>query len=722
MFKNRNNYVLFTFITSTCIAALLSLYSFNKEFNYQSKLFTEYAQEKHEDIEEHKLSLDQFLNSINAVIHSHTNKNPLSKVELITAFKAYLDSRNINKEFPGIYGYGLIELVSSNELSAYNQTLESLESSYIFRSLPTFGETNEHWIIWFNQTLGSKTSNGFDLASNPTSQAAIFLARKDTLVSTSKPLILYEKPQADYPLGLMAFKSINLSTQAFYSIYLPHFLQSDFNDEQDSMESQSINLSIYDNHNNCIFTFSKDNASCEPMSEGLVLNKHFWGFNFSYTPSANFYANHQITSVETYVFLSVLFVLLITLYVNKLVKQREELATEVALRTEQIKNEKRNVESTMQATQRFIANVSHELRTPLNGIMGANQILLEDNMTDQQRSWLEISNSSAQHLTNMVNDILDISRLSHGSLELQEKRFKLTAMLQIIADFIELSCKNKNLATDIQIADDIPHWIKGDQQRLKQVLFNILGNAIKFTDQGSISFICNYVQTDENVKQLYIEIKDTGIGIDKAKQKTIFERFNTVDNSNTKRHGGAGLGLSISLELLHLMGGTISLESELGQGSTFKITLPLEIAYRRKTDDITTETQGQFSINGLHIVVLDDVISNIEIAKILLEKQGAQASIFSSPIEAVAYCLEHSDEIDALLCDIQMPEMDGLEVTKKLIANHFDKPIIGLSGNAFSEDVKKALNAGMCDYLTKPLIMSECMRTLSLHVKREDAE
>lgn len=150
--------------------------------------------------------------------------------------------------------------------------------------------------------------------------------------------------------------------------------------------------------------------------------------------------------------------------------------------------------------------------------------------------------------------------------------------------------------------------------------------------------------------------------------------------------------------------------------------LPLKITYHEKTIDITTETQGQFSINGLHIVVLDDVISNINIAKILLEKHGAKASIFSSPRETIAYCLEHADEIDALLCDIQMPEMDGLEVTKNLIANNFHKPIIGLSGNAFSEDVKTALNAGMSDYLSKPLIMSECLRILSLHAKREKAE
>lgn len=555
MSKHSNAYILFTFIISSCIAVLLSLHSYNKEINYQSKLFTEFVNEKHRNITNRKLRLDRFLSSINAVINSHTNKNPLSKVELIEALKTYLDSRDIGNEFPGIYGYGLIELVPSNELSEYSQTMQAQESSYVFRSLPTFGQTNEHWIIWFNHTVGNKNSIGFDLASNPTSSAAIYLASKDTLVATSQPLILFEKPQADHPLGLMSFKSITHTMQAFYSIYLPNFLQLDFSDEQNSFKSQNINLSIYDDDNQCILTFDMDNASCEPMSEGLVLNKQFWGFNFSYTPSANFYAIHKITSVETYIFLSVLFVMLITLYVNKLVKQREELATEVALRTEQIENEKRNVESAMQATQRFIANVSHELRTPLNGIMGANQILLEDNMTDQQRSWLEISNSSAQHLTNMVNDILDISRLSHGSLELQEKRYKLTAMLQIIADFIVLSCKNKNLASHIKIADDIPHWIKGDQQRLKQILFNILGNAIKFTDHGSITFICNYVQTDENVKQLYIEIKDTGIGIDKTKHKSIFERFNTVDNSNTKRNGGAGLGLSISSELLHLMGG-----------------------------------------------------------------------------------------------------------------------------------------------------------------------
>jgi CheY-like chemotaxis protein len=255
-----------------------------------------------------------------------------------------------------------------------------------------------------------------------------------------------------------------------------------------------------------------------------------------------------------------------------------------------------------------------------------------------------------------------------------------------------------------------------DEKLLKQVLFNIVGNALKFTAKGQVSLEVFGEYLDQHTYKFCFLISDTGIGIEEGKIANLFQPFSQADISTTREFGGTGLGLAITKDIVTLMGGTIDLQSKLNHGSKVTISLPLKVDAAYHSAVLRDKTKDDFSLASRHVVVLDDVITNTEVASMLLQQQGALVKTFNDGQSAIDYCLANPS-IDVLFCDIQMPNMDGIQVTQTLRQAGFDNTIVGLSGNAMAIDRAHALANGMDDYMAKPFIIDDAIALLKRHLK-----
>ena len=346
----------------------------------------------------------------------------------------------------------------------------------------------------------------------------------------------------------------------------------------------------------------------------------------------------------------------------------------------------------------FLANMSHEIRTPLNGILGFVDILKENIDDEQNKQYLTIIDNSSHHLLGIIDDILDFSKMENGKLEIEYINFNTRDELQSIVDLFSAKASQNNISFELNLDKSLPKALVGDALRIKQVLSNLLSNAIKFTPNGKKI----YLDIRYYKNQLTISIKDEGIGISKDKISHIFEAFSQEDNTTTRKYGGTGLGLSISNKLVYLLGGELKLKSELGVGSEFYFSIPLEIG---KEIEKTVLKNTKQILKG-KILVVEDNIANQMFMKVILKKIGLTFDIASDGIEAIE--IFKNNQYDAILMDENMPNMNGIEATKQIleyekINNLKHTPIIALTANALKGDRERFLEAGMDEYMTKPI-------------------
>jgi signal transduction histidine kinase/CheY-like chemotaxis protein len=373
----------------------------------------------------------------------------------------------------------------------------------------------------------------------------------------------------------------------------------------------------------------------------------------------------------------------------------------------------------------FLARMSHELRTPLNAILGFANILKKSmNATIQEKDNLNIIKKSGEHLLNIINEILELSKIEAGKIELNPKTFNLFELIKEIENIFAFRCESKELRFTINLSKNLPSLIYADEQRLRQILINLLGNSLKFTKEGEISL---YLYELNN--KLFFEVKDSGIGIDKKNQEKIFKPFEQIKLDNYTQQG-TGLGLSITKELITLMGGTIYLKSKLGYGSEFYFSINYEKAQNEnllvfsKNINIIGMKNQNF---GKTILVVDDIKENRDLIVQLLTFYGFKTIEASSGIEALEIFENQKEEkIDLIFMDILMENLDGLE-TMKIIREkekHINIPIIALSANVFEEDKKEALERGANDFLPKPVEEKEILIILEkyLDIKLEYEE
>ena len=354
-----------------------------------------------------------------------------------------------------------------------------------------------------------------------------------------------------------------------------------------------------------------------------------------------------------------------------------------------------------EARREFLAAMSHEIRTPMTAMLGIVDLLEGEEPTPKQRSYLESIRSSGRHLLNIINDILDFSRIESGRIELERIDFSLPMLLEQLRSLLHPLAHERGLALHFDLAEGSPPMVKGDPTRLRQVLLNLAGNAIKFTPQGRVTVTVRYRPSGPGRFHFRFEVHDTGIGIPADKLGSLFAAFSQADFSTSRRFGGSGLGLAISKRLVEAMGGTIGVASEAGAGSTFWFELDLaegEHTTGTDCDYATLATQPS------RILLVEDVELNRDIIRTMLERDGHEVHIAENGVEAVAKA--GGDQFDIILMDVHMPVMDGLEATRRIRALEAPRgqvPIIALTANVMAAEQAKCLGAGMEGVLMKPV-------------------
>jgi PAS domain S-box-containing protein len=363
------------------------------------------------------------------------------------------------------------------------------------------------------------------------------------------------------------------------------------------------------------------------------------------------------------------------------------------------------------AKNEFLANMSHEVRTPLNGIMGLSQLLRTTNLTEEQAGYMDMLDGSARNLLALINDILDISKIEAGSLAIQQIPFSLSKLLREVAGMYEKLAAEKGIDFAIQQPDDLPPALVGDPLRLKQVLINLVGNAIKFTRQGVVSVHIHRLHNAAQGSRLRFEVRDSGIGMTPETLQKIFHPFTQADASTARIHGGSGLGLAICRRLSELMGGSIRAESRLGQGSRFIVELPFGQYAGTQDDDQPEVSRPPLQLGPLTILLVEDQEVNRTFVQRLLERQGYRITPAADGLMALD--LLEREPYDLVLLDIQMPGMGGEEVLARLRQGEQTSrehlPVIALTAHALAGDRERLLESGFDGYISKPVQMDQLL-------------
>ncbi|MFT3700974.1 MAG: ATP-binding protein [Agriterribacter sp.] len=370
----------------------------------------------------------------------------------------------------------------------------------------------------------------------------------------------------------------------------------------------------------------------------------------------------------------------------------------------QLNESEKQVRESSRVKENFMANMSHEIRTPMNAILGFTNLLQQKQLDKEAKEFTGAIQKSGEGLLNIINDILDSSKIEAGMMRIESAPFNIRLLMDSVKVMFSEKIKDKNLTFGLYIKDDVPEQLTGDSMRLTQILVNLIGNAIKFTEKGSITITVENLGISNNIALTHFTIADTGIGIEQKNIDTIFDRFQQAEDSTTRRYGGTGLGLSIVKDLVLLQKGDINVKSEPGSGTTFSFTIPYHVSLSTSESLQQTDISVQNipHLPPCNILVAEDNEINQSLMKHLLKSWGCTFDIVSNGKEAIEMLTLHN--YDLVLMDIQMPFMDGYTTTRQIRAElNLDIPVIAMTAHALRDEKEKCIASGMNDYISKPI-------------------
>jgi|GEM_PF-4919307 len=380
-------------------------------------------------------------------------------------------------------------------------------------------------------------------------------------------------------------------------------------------------------------------------------------------------------------------------------KEKAEKAEDMALKAAKSKSD-------------FLANMSHELRTPLNGIIGFAELLNESQLSDDQATYNSTVLRNSHTLLTLINDILDFSKIEAGMLTLEKINFDIRDITSDVLELFSVKVDHDAVSLSVRVQKSVPEIVNGDPERIKQILLNLMSNAVKFTEEGAITLTIRLVKSDVQYTWLHFSVKDTGIGIPQDKMLDVFSEFRQADNSTTRKYGGSGLGIPITANLIEHMGGLLAIDTEVDKGSDFYFVMKFEnnIIDIQDQDEQKDETFAkQLTLDGLKILIVED--EEHDLIETICNNHGAQTTLARNGQEAVDI-LATTDFYDAVLMDIKMPVMNGIDATKEIRKTGNTLPIIALTANAFETDRTACMKAGMNNFLTKPTETQKLILTI----------
>lgn len=391
---------------------------------------------------------------------------------------------------------------------------------------------------------------------------------------------------------------------------------------------------------------------------------------------------------------------------------------------EELNRAREQAENANQLKSAFLANMSHEIRTPLGIILGYSGLIRDPAISvDERNTYLDIISKNGDQLSGLINDILDLSKVESGELNTEPVNFELKKTLLVVIEPLMMTAREKGLEFNFQVEASTPERIVSDPMRFRQIVLNIVSNAVKFTQAGKVEVLVYQTTTENDEKTIFVEVRDSGIGIAPENISKLFKPFSQLDYSMTRKYGGTGLGLALSQRLAQALGGDLILkESHIGKGSTFLISIrnlsaPNQLIKNDQTKIQTSPEPVASRLKNIHVLVVDDSEDNQQLVKLLLSKEKATVDVASNGSEAVQKILNNG--YDVILMDVQMPVMDGYTATTKLRQNGFRKPIIALTAHALSDMRAQSLTMGCDDHITKPINPKELIDKIRLYTRRK---